>query len=83
MSQEHDAWAGIHYLENTAFNHSYSTYSAEKVGAERGYVQGLEDERRKTREKIAKIVRRLKLRGYPIEHIAEDTGLSFDEVSSL
>jgi hypothetical protein len=57
--------------------------SAERIGAERGYAQGIDDERRRSREHIAKIARKLKLRGCPIEYIAEDTGLSMDDVASL
>jgi predicted transposase YdaD len=70
-----------HYSENSSVYGSLS--SAERIGAERGYAQGIEDERRRSREKIAKIIRKLKLRGYSIEHIAEDTGIPIEDVASL
>jgi predicted transposase YdaD len=70
-----------HYAENSSVYRGLS--SAERIGAERGYAQGVEDERRRSREKIAKIIRRLKLRGYPVEHIAEDTGLPMEDVASV
>ena len=69
------------YPENASVYRGLS--SAERIGAERGYAQGIEDEHRRSREKIIKIVRRLKLRGYLPEHIAEDTGLSLEDVASL
>jgi hypothetical protein len=69
------------YSENSSVYGGLS--SAERIGAERGYAQGIEDEHRRSREKIAKIIHKLKLRGYPLEHIAEDTGLSLEDVASL
>lgn len=69
------------YSENTSVYGGLS--SAERIGAERGYAQGIADEHRRSREKIAKIIRKLKLRGYPLEHIAEDTGISVEDLVSL
>ena len=70
-----------HYAENSSVYRGLS--SAERIGAERGYAQGVEDERRRNREKITKIILRLKLRGYPVEHIAEDTGFPVDDVAGI
>ncbi|MCL2833959.1 MAG: hypothetical protein FWD78_12375 [Treponema sp.] len=56
-------------------------YSASMVvGEERGYVLGVEDERRKFRERMRKIISNLKARGYPLKEIAEDTGYSLEEI---
>ena len=57
--------------------------SASLVGEERGYVLGVEDERRRFREKIREIVVKLKARGYPQSDIASDFGLSLEEVSVM
>jgi predicted transposase YdaD len=74
-------YKGVHYPEQAPVYHGIS--SAEKIGAERGYIHGIEDERRKNREQLIKVVRRLKLRGYPIEHIAEDTGFPLEDVANF
>jgi predicted transposase YdaD len=60
---------------------AHSLYSASRVGEERGYVLGVEDERKKFRAKMAEIIQNLKARGYPLAHIAEDTGYTVEEIA--
>ena len=55
-------------------------HSASLVGEERGYVLGVEDEQKKFREKMKKIISNLKARGYPLIDIAQDTGYSLEEI---
>ena len=68
-------------------NYDYSVFgfgsSASLVAEERGYVLGVEDERRKFQKKINNIISNLKARGYPLMHIAEDTGFSEDEIAAI
>jgi predicted transposase YdaD len=63
------------------FDANYIINTASRVGEERGYVLGIEDERKKFRVKMAAIIRNLKARGYPLAHIAEDTGYSVEEIA--
>ena len=62
---------------------NYQSYSVSLVGEERGYVLGVQDEQKKFREKMNKIIKNLKARGYPLAHIAEDTGLSLEEIKRI
>jgi hypothetical protein len=62
---------------------NYVLNTASRVGEERGYVLGVEDERKKHRGKMAEIIRKLKARGYPLVHIAEDTGYSVEEIALI
>ena len=85
MNQEFRTTRGEYNSErgryrDTYNNESADSYSASVVGEERGYVLGVEDEKRKFREKMRKIIVNLKARGYSLPDIAEDTGYSLDEV---
>jgi hypothetical protein len=62
-------------------NQTHSLYTASRVGEERGYVLGVEDERKRFKAKMVEIIRNLKARGYPLTHIAEDTGYTVEEIS--
>ena len=68
------------YMEVSYSTYNRSAYSAEVVGEERGYVQGVEDERKKFRLRMNQIIVNLKARGYPLINIAEDTGYSLEEI---
>ena len=61
----------------------YGSYSASLVAEERGYVLGVEDERKKYLQKISMIIINLKARGYPLLEIAQDTGFTVDEIASF
>ena len=69
--------------ETYSVDGSRNNYSASLVGEERGYVLGVEDERKKFREKMSKLIAKLKARGYPIMDIAEDTGYTLEEIQVM
>ena len=73
----------VEYYRRNYSGGTDNIYAATRVGEERGYVLGVEDERKKFRVKMTDIIRNLKARGYPLLHIAEDTGYSVEEVSSI
>ena len=60
-----------------------SSYSSAMLGEERGYVLGVEDERRRYHDRMQKIIINLKARVYSLMDIAEDTGFSLEEISVL
>ena len=86
MAQEFRTTRGEYSIDRGRYRDTYSgdrsgsSYSASVVGEERGYVLGVEDERRKFRDKMRKIITNLKARGYPLIDIAEDTGYSLEEI---
>ena len=71
------------YREVGSGEENFDLYSASLVGEERGYILGVEDERKKLREKLCHIISNLKARGYPLRDIAEDTGLTLDEIKVI
>ena len=68
------------YSDNYSGGPDPEKRSLSLVGEERGYVLGVEDERKRFREKMKKIIANLKARGYPLTDIAEDTGYSLEEI---
>lgn len=80
--------SGAGYVDGGRYGESlssqnYHDHSSSLIDEERGYRLGVEDERRKHQMRIWNIVTRLKARGYPIRHIAEDIGISVDEIAVM
>jgi predicted transposase/invertase (TIGR01784 family) len=73
-----DRWLTDH---KNAMNHKYRLGKAE--GIEEGKEIGREEVREELQQKQMEIARKLKARGTPLDHIAEDTGLSLEEITAL
>jgi len=87
MNQEFRTTRGEYSSEKGRYRDSCyeisNSWSDSMVGEEIGYVLGVEDERRRFREKMRDIIVKLKARGYSLIDIAEDTGYTLEEISVM
>jgi predicted transposase/invertase (TIGR01784 family) len=84
ISEDPEVRAQMEYREKARHDHATLLYAAVREGEARGEARGVaqgvvQGEARKS----AEIARNMKKRGRPVDQIAEDTGLSAEEIAKL
>jgi predicted transposase/invertase (TIGR01784 family) len=88
LSEDPEVRAQMEYREKARHDHATLLYAAVQEGEARGEARGIaqgiaQGEVQGETRKSVEIARNLKKRGRPVDQIAEDTGLSAEEIAKL